>query len=215
MLPEALAPAREQPYPGPVDEQRQQDSRHQQGGATRIGQFLAVGDGVVYDAVLERGGRALCGRPRRGSGTTRGSGTARGSRAGGIARRGPRSSAGRTGGSRSGACGSSARSSGARRPRSGGRGRRSTVVQNSAECNLGYEIVRLIEGSEGTPSGGADVGAEKTARSDHKDDRHRRSEGELIEADGARDSADDGAIYRYVQGTEFGPLLTGLKFDNG
>src|SRR5829696_4496705 len=202
MPPEALAPAREQPYPGPVDEQRQQDSRHQQGGATRIGQFLAVGDGVVYDAVLERGGRALCGRPRRGSGTTRGSGTARGSRAGGIARRGPRSSAGRTGGSRSGACGSS------------GRGR-STVVQNSAECNLGYEIVRLIEGSEGTPSGGADVGAEKTARSDHKDDRHRRSEGELIEADGARDSADDGAIYRYVQGTEFGPLLTGLNFDNG
>src|SRR5215208_772297 len=202
MLPEALAPAREQPYPGPVDEQRQQDSRHQQGGATRIGQFLAVGDGVVYDAVLERGGRALCGRPRRGSGTTRGS------RAGGIARRGPRSSAGRTGGSRS-----SARSSGA----CGrcGRGRRSTVVQNSAECNLGYEIVRLIEGSEGTPSGGADVGAEKTARSDHKDDRHRRSEGELIEADGARDSADDGAIYRYVQGTEFGPLLTGLNFDNG
>src|SRR5215213_4777034 len=198
MLPEALAPAREQPYPGPVDEQRQQDSRHQQGGATRIGQFLAVGDGVVYDAVLERGGRALCGRPRRG----------------------PRSSAGRTGGSRSGACGSSARSSGARRPRSGacgrcGRGRRSTVVQNSAECNLGYEILRLIEGSEGTPSGGADVGAEKTARSDHKDDRHRRSEGELIEADGARDSADDGAIYRYVQGTEFGPLLTGLNFDNG
>src|SRR5215204_45462 len=184
------------------------------GGATRIGQFLAVGDGVVYDAVLERGGRALCGRPRRGSGTTRGSGTARGSRAGGIARRGPRSSAGRTGGSRSGACGSSAR-----RPRSGACGRcgrgRSTVVQNSAECNLGYEIVRLIEGSEGTPSGGADVGAEKTARSDHKDDRHRRSEGELIEADGARDSADDGAIYRYVQGTEFGPLLTGLNFDNG
>src|SRR5215212_7249584 len=192
MLPEALAPAREQPYPGPVDEQRQQDSRHQQGGATRIGQFLAVGDGVVYDAVLERGGCALCGRPRRGSGTTR----------------------------RSGTCGSSARSSGARRPRSGacgrcGRGRRSTVVQNSAECNLGYEILRLIEGSEGTPSGGADVGAEKTARSDHKDDRHRRSEGELIEADGARDSADDGAIYRYVQGTEFGPLLTGLNFDNG
>src|SRR5829696_9062778 len=199
MLPEALAPAREQPYPGPVDEQRQQDSRHQQGGATRIGQFLAVGDGVVYDAVLERGGRALCGRPRRGSGTTRGSGTARGSRAGGIARRGPRSSARRP---RSGACGRC------------GRGR-STVVQNSAECNLGYEIVRLIEGSEGTPSGGADVGAEKTARSDHKDDRHRRSEGELIEADGARDSADDGAIYRYVQGTEFGPLLTGLNFDNG
>src|SRR5215213_2463657 len=203
MLPEALAPAREQPYPGPVDEQRQQDSRHQQGGATRIGQFLAVGDGVVYDAVLERGGRALCGRPRRGSGTTRGSGTARGSRAGGIACRGPRSSAGRARRPRSGACGRC------------GRGRHSTVVQNSAECNLGYEIVRLIEGSEGTPSGGADVGAEKTARSDHKDDRHRRSEGELIEADGARDSADDGAIYRYVQGTEFGPLLTGLNFDNG
>src|SRR5215208_1038462 len=175
MLPEALAPAREQPYPGPVDEQRQQDSRHQQGGATRIGQFLAVGDGVVYDAVLERGGCALCGRPRRGSGTTRGSGSARGSSA--------RSS---------GACGRC------------GRGRRSTVVQNSAECNLGYEIVRLIEESEGTPSGGADVGAEKTARSDHKDDRHRRSEGELIEADGALDSADDGAIYRYVL-VEFGP----------
>ena len=62
----------------------------------------------------------------------------------------------------------------------------------------------MIEESEGTPSGGADVGAEKTARSDHKDDRHRRSEGELIEADGARDSADDGAIYRYVL-VEFGP----------
>src|SRR5215210_672855 len=162
---QTLATAHEQRYGRPVDQQRQnRGSRQHQREATGVGQDLLVRDGAVYDVVRGRGGSALCGRPRRG-------GSSGGSGACGIARRGPRSSAGRTSGSRTGACRSSARSGSTSRPRSGacgrrgragrsargGRGGSSFVVQDSAERNLGYEIVRLIEGSEGTPGGGAEV----------------------------------------------------------
>src|SRR5829696_218074 len=94
----SLAPPHEQPYGRPVDEQRQHRScRKQQREPTGVGQLLVVGDRLVYDAVLGRGGSARSGRAgARGRGLTRG-GAGRGAR--GLtcsaARGGPCCSAGR------------------------------------------------------------------------------------------------------------------------
>src|SRR5215218_1147518 len=56
----ALAAAHEQSYGRPVDEQRQHRScRQAQRESTGVGQFLVVGDRLVYDTLLGRGGRAI------------------------------------------------------------------------------------------------------------------------------------------------------------
>src|SRR5215216_1842734 len=90
-----LAPAHQQPYQRPVDEQPKQSGRDKQRDATCIGQHLALGDSLTYHAFLRRrrgacGGRALArgrgltrgglacgGRGRYGSGLTCGSGLIR------------------------------------------------------------------------------------------------------------------------------------------
>src|SRR5215217_7746885 len=110
----ALAAADEQPYGRPVDEQRQNHGcRHQQRESTRVRQLLVVGDGVVYDPVLGRGGRARGGRAgARGRGLTRGSarggarggGTVPGCRTRGGACRGRAAGRGRGGTACGGAC---------------------------------------------------------------------------------------------------------------
>src|SRR5215218_7328147 len=118
----ALAAVHEQPYGSPIDEQRQNHgSRHQQRQPTRVRQLLVVGDRLVYDPVLGRGGRARGGRAgARGRGLTRGGArSGRGSRGGrsgsvpgcrtrggcrGGARRGRAAGRGRGGTACGGAC---------------------------------------------------------------------------------------------------------------
>src|SRR5215204_1878783 len=80
----SLAPPHEQPYGRPVDEQRQHRScRKQQREPTGVGQLLVVGDRLVYDAVLGRGGSARSGRAgARGRGLTRGGACSRARRRG-------------------------------------------------------------------------------------------------------------------------------------
>src|SRR5829696_6258611 len=95
----ALAAAHEQPYGRPVDEQRQNHGcRHQQRESTRVRQLLVVGDGVVYDPVLGRGGRV-----RGGWAGARGRGLTRGSARGGACR-GRAAGRGRGGTACGGAC---------------------------------------------------------------------------------------------------------------
>src|SRR5215207_5874229 len=129
----ALAAAHEQPYGRPVDEQRQNHGcRHQQRESTRVRQLLVVGDGVVYDPVLGRGGRARGGRAgARGRGLTRGSARG-GARSGGRRACGGARGSGTVPGcrTRGGAC----------RGRAAGRGRGGTACGGACP-----EAVTVVE----------------------------------------------------------------------